>query len=74
MTPLEQLVESAKLVPPHKCVWVDAGAARGCDNPDASHCQGSQPVYICAICGDFDYGNEPGPGRDDCVAYCGLPA
>ena len=33
---------------------------------------GSQPVYRCARCGEYDYGEPDGPGHDDCVnGACG---
>lgn len=34
----------------------------------ASYC--SQPVYRCARCGIWDYGEKPGPGYDDCMREC----
>lgn len=28
---------------------------------------GSQPVYQCSVCGEYDYGYPGGPGHMDCV-------
>ena len=32
----------------------------------------SQAVYVCKICGAYDYGEGPdSPGKNDCQAACG---
>lgn len=30
----------------------------------------SQPVFRCAACGDYDYGQRGGPGRAECEREC----
>lgn len=79
MTPLEELVRIARLDSPCEKFsdhdWKPDGAARACrhrEDDDVPGCSGSQTVYRCARCGDWDYGDEPGPGFDDCVQHCGL--
>jgi hypothetical protein len=34
----------------------------------------SRPVYQCATCGEWDYGERGGPAHADCVRHCHLPA
>lgn len=70
---LPQLVAVARL--DHACSqghdWQSAGAARPCSGDfGATDCQGSQHVYQCIRCGEYDYGHKPGPGYEDCVQFC----
>jgi hypothetical protein len=71
-TTLEQLVERAKLQ--NGCArghdWESVGGRPCGGDFGAEACQGSQTVYQCARCGEYDYGHEPGPGYDDCVKHC----
>lgn len=32
----------------------------------------SQAVYVCARCGDTDYGEKGGPGHADCQKGCSI--
>ena len=61
-----QLVEHAKIDGPcsqgHQ--WKSVGG-RGCDK-----CGGSQTVYQCERCGEYDYGEEGGPAYEECKQYC----
>lgn len=43
--------------------WSDGG--RQCPRNPHSSC--SQPVYQCARCGAYDYGEPGGPGHDECM-------
>lgn len=69
---LQQLVALARLE--HPCSqghdWQTDGA-RGCLAEGVEGCQGSQMVYRCTRCGDWDYGEPGGPGAADCELYCG---
>lgn len=47
--------------------WMSIGG-RGCPY---DHCGGSQMVYNCQRCGDYDYAESGGPGEADCIKYCG---
>ena len=69
---LTRLVSEAKVLAggDHPChilghKWESQGG-RHC-----SICEnGSQTVYYCPACGDYDYGEEGGPGWEDCQTYC----
>ena len=66
---LQQLIANARI--DHPCSqgheWV-SDAGRSCPNdPD---CGGSQAVYHCTRCGDYDYGEPGGPGHTDCLKFC----
>lgn len=69
---LRQLVTQARV--DHPCSqgheWQSVGARPCSGDFGATDCQGSQPVYQCARCGEYDYGHEPGPGHKDCVEFC----
>lgn len=45
--------------------WVEHDCARGCPRGG----DGSQQVYVCANCGDMDYGDKGGPGYRDCFEH-----
>lgn len=47
--------------------WEEVGG-RAC-----YQCGGSQPVYQCARCGDWDYGDPGGPAWADCERWCRMP-
>lgn len=49
---------------PHQLRHLDDAAAG--DDACASQDYRSQPVYMCARCGEFDYGEPGGPGWHDC--------
>lgn len=51
--------------------WESEGG-RGCPNCPLDNA--SQPVYKCARCGIYDYGEKGGPGDADCITYCELRA
>ena len=68
---LRQLVTEAQaLAGSHPCVifghvWEFQGG-RACD-----YCEnGSQSVFQCARCGDWDYGEPGGPGYEECKKEC----
>ena len=72
---LPQLVAQARLddVCQHGHDW-QTDSARGCqrhEDEGLETCQGSQSCYVCARCGEIDYGERGGPGYADCVTYCG---
>jgi hypothetical protein len=53
----------------HRCdkqghQWV-ADGGRPCPR-GSQEC--SQPVYVCSVCGDYDYGNPGGPAAQECAA------
>ena len=69
---LLRLVEEAKALAggEHPCAalghkWISQGGRHCCA------CGGSQSVYECDACGVCDYGEEGGPGWQDCQTYCG---
>lgn len=49
--------------------WEFAGG-RACPFYDDDVADCSQAAYKCRRCGAWDYGQEPGPGFDDCQSYC----
>ncbi len=54
----------------HGHAWeMDGG--RACSHiPKAAPHECSQPVYRCARCGAWDYGEPGGPGFQDCMTTC----
>lgn len=40
----------------------------GTDGGRPCECGGSQVVYRCKRCGDYDYGDKGGPAYADCLA------
>ena len=49
--------------------WQTDGG-RSCPFYDTEkYCGGSQPVYKCARCGDYDYGDPSGPAFADCQRW-----
>jgi len=63
----------------HPCYWkghdwsMDGHGGRGCSYAEQNFQPGgccSQPVFVCARCGEIDYGDRGGPGwlycRDEC--------
>jgi hypothetical protein len=73
MISLRQLIAAAQVH--HPCSqghdWQSVGGRPCSGVSGATGCQGSQPVYQCARCGNYDYGHPHGPGFEDCVANCG---
>lgn len=76
---LQFLIAKARgLANDHPCasgghLWEPEGG-RGCphETDDSDGCGGSQAVYRCARCGEWDYGEPGGPGHADCAAgRCG---
>jgi len=62
---LEHLIAEARgLASDHPCarahLWEPEGG-RACPQ-----CDGSQTVYRCARCGEYDYGNRGGPAWREC--------
>jgi hypothetical protein len=47
--------------------WVSEGG-RSCPKGLSDDC--SQAAYRCRRCGDYDYGDDGGPGARDCEAHC----
>lgn len=47
--------------------WVSNGG-RACPHNLTDNC--SQAAYECSVCGEFDYGEDGGPGEADCEKYC----
>lgn len=78
MTLQHLLAEAAALAGVDLCAgghaWSFVGGRpcphRGTD----ANCFGSQSVYQCARCGDWDYGEPGGPGDEDCRPRCSLRA
>lgn len=72
MNSLTALITEATLLAGygHPChtghAWVTEGG-RQC--PRGSE-QASQVVYVCARCGEQDYGEPGGPGHSDCERPC----
>lgn len=69
---LEQLIKEAKTFGSVACSegihqWVTDGG-RGCPKYAYGHC--SQAVYMCSVCGEYDYGDKGGPGWNDCFNHC----
>jgi hypothetical protein len=70
---LNSLISEARaLANDHPCTtvghdWVSEGGRR-CPHAtdDDDGCGGSQAVYRCARCGEYDYGERGGPGHADC--------
>jgi hypothetical protein len=74
---LQDLIEAARIeAEPQDCCrdghdWQTDGG-RTC--PKGDHNMRSQPVYKCARCGDYDYGEPGGPAHADCKhCDCTLP-
>lgn len=66
---LEHLIAEARgLANDHPCtrahLWEQEGG-RPC-----SRCVESQPVYVCARCGEIDYGEKGGPAYVECQQHC----
>lgn len=70
---LPQLVNAARL--DDACSqghdWQSDGGRR-CTGWEHSveRCIGTQTVYRCARCGEWDYGYKGGPGHAECVKHC----
>lgn len=47
--------------------WEPDGG-RACPHDLSNEC--SQAVYRCAVCGQYDYGENGGPGSRDCANFC----
>ena len=47
--------------------WQSEGG-RGCPHDLTDNC--GQAVYRCTTCGQHDYGEQGGPGHDDCERHC----
>lgn len=50
-----------------KHTWESEGG-RGCPHELLENC--SQAVYLCSVCGTYDYGDPGGPGEADCESHC----
>ena len=62
-----------KTIKDHSCRWGGHAwefcGGRACPTyDDVNDC--SQAAYQCKRCGVWDYGQEPGPGFDDCLRNC----
>ncbi|WP_155419921.1 hypothetical protein [Burkholderia gladioli] len=72
IAPLTELIAEARgLANDHPCTtsghaW-DMDGGRSCPK-NLGHC--SQPVFRCARCGEWDYGNPGGPGHHFCFSEC----
>lgn len=71
---LHLVAEARALANDHPCTtqghdWVTDGG-RTCPHSDDGEstwgCGGSQAVYRCVRCGEYDYGEPGGPGHADC--------
>ena len=72
MNSLDHLVAEARsLANDHPCerahVWESVGG-RGCPRDWDVNC--SQTVYQCVRCGEYDYGDNGGPGHKECDNFC----
>lgn len=72
MRPLEHLIaEAAALAGGDLCAsgheWVPDGG-RTCPRYATTVC--SQTVYVCARCGEYDYGYKGGPAYRECFVEC----
>lgn len=69
MKPIQHLIaEATALGGGNLCVlghrW-EAQGGRYCPLGQDANC--SQTVYVCSICGEYDYGEVGGPGEADCI-------
>jgi hypothetical protein len=48
------------------CPFHEAAAEKNLDSPCGHAGYASQAVYRCQACGEWDYGEEGGPGWEDC--------
>ncbi len=46
------------------------GAYYGTPGPHDITTTCGQAAYVCAVCGEVDYGDAGGPGDKDCEAHC----
>lgn len=70
------IAEACSLAGDHPCVssghvWRSVGGRR-CPRPDDEDrsCSGSQTVYQCSRCDEYDYGEPGGPAHADCASGC----
>ena len=72
---LHLAAEARGLANDHPCTrghaWATDGG-RQCPHADDDQegCGGSQTVYRCTRCGEYDYGDPGGPGHADCATFC----
>lgn len=50
--------------------WTTEGG-RSCPKEVYGHC--TQVVYVCSVCGEYDYGDKGGPAWNDCFVRCSEP-
>lgn len=67
---LQHLIAEARgLANDHPCAREHAWEAEGAR--PCPQCDGSQTVYRCARCGEYDYGERGGPAWSECATrYC----
>lgn len=70
------IAEARSLANDHPCIssghdWKSEGG-RPCprSGTDGECGHSSQAVYVCARCGQYDYGEPGGPGHADCERGC----
>ena len=75
MLTLARLIREAETFGSDACAagihQFEADGGRACPKSATDRC--SQAVYVCSVCGEYDYGDRGGPAWIDCFERCVFP-